>query len=481
MPIPVNPTGVAFLDGLLWGYKWDTPALTYSAPTTPNDYFYGPGIHQFEAMNPTQLGLMEKAIRNFDDVSGLTLTFTNVLGAGNIRLAEATALNYYTADPFDPRWKPPGGAPGQFPGTAEANVPDPEHFPDYTWGDVWFNHEFYNAPPVGSYFFAGGFLHEIGHAVGLKHGHGVENSHGATFNKLPVEFDSQEFTIMTYTGFVGGQFALKEADMPSTLMMLDILALQHLYGADYGTRAGNTTYQWSPTTGEAFFNGVGQGTTFNAKILMTVWDGGGIDTYNFSNFKSNAIIDLAPGGWSTPNQSQRADLDGTAAVHLARGSIANALLFNGNTASLIENAVGGSGNDTILGNSAANQLRGSGGADKLTGFGGKDSYYGGSGKDQFNFVSLSDSSKIAVRQDIVNDFAHGDKLVLKGIDANTKKPGNQAFTFHNNFTKHAGEVQWDKVGAKTLKVSVDVNGDGRSDMGFIVKGVADLTKVDFIL
>jgi len=41
---------------------------------------------------------------------------------------------------------------------------------------------------------------------------------------------------------------------------------------------------------------------------------------------------------------------------VAAGNIANSLLYNNNTASLIENAVGGSGNDSMTGNVADNKL-----------------------------------------------------------------------------------------------------------------------------
>ena len=83
-------------------------------------------------------------------------------------------------------------------------------------------------------------------------------------------------------------------------MQDDIIALQYLYGANYQYNSGNTVYRWSPTTGETFINGVGQGATLHAKIFLTIWDGGGIDTYDFSNYKTNAVINLAPGAWSTP-------------------------------------------------------------------------------------------------------------------------------------------------------------------------------------
>lgn len=44
---------------------------------------------------------------------------------------------------------------------------------------------------------------------------------------------------------------------------------------------------------------------------------------------------------------------------------------------IIENAIGGSGDDRLMGNDAANILRGGGGADELSGGGGSDTLVGG--------------------------------------------------------------------------------------------------------
>lgn len=458
-----------------------TTNLLYSFPTTANDYAYTGGIFQFEAVNSTQIGLIVKALHNFDDVCNISLSFTNVFGAGNIRYAKATQLNYYTPNPNDSRWHFPGF--GNSPGSAEASPPDPEHFPNYAQGDVWFNHEFYNGPQVGSFFYAAGLLHETGHALGLKHGHQTGDAHGVTFPTLPVQYDSQEYTVMTYTAYVGGgpNSGLRTAEYPSTLMMLDIAALQYLYGADYTTRASNTVYKWNPATGECSINGVGQGATYHSKILMTVWDGGGRDTFDFSNYKTPVVANLQPGTWSTPSKAQLADLDGSSAVHLAHGSIATALLYFGNPASLIENAYGGSSNDRLYGNTANNLLRGNNGNDTLKGGLGRDLLYGGKGNDQFVYGAITDSTVKTAGQDIIYDFVHGDRINLKSIDANIKKSGNQTFTFHNNFTHHTGEVQFDKLSSKSVRVTMDVDGDGHADAAIIVKGVDHLVKTDFIL
>src|SRR5262249_24378899 len=121
---------------------------------------------------------------------------------------------------------------------------------------------------------------------------------------------------------------------------------------------------WSTTTGEMFVNGVGQGAPGGNTIFMTVWDGGGNDTYDFSNFTASVSADLRPGQWSTTSSAQLANLG---SGHIAIGNIANALLFNNNPASLIENVIGGSGDDTLTGSDGNNNFTGGPGNDVIEG------------------------------------------------------------------------------------------------------------------
>ncbi len=60
-----------------------------------------------------------------------------------------------------------------------------------------------------------------------------------------------------------------------------------------------------------------------------------------------------------------------------------------NAASVFENIVGGSGDDTLTGNSFANTLIGNDGNDKLTGVGGADSLVGGLGDDTYVFATAT--------------------------------------------------------------------------------------------
>ena len=112
-----------------------------------------------------------------------------------------------------------------------------------------------------------------------------------------------EYSVMTYRFYPGAPTEGFDAvDYPTTPMQDDILALQYLYGPNYDYHSGKTTYRWSPATGQTFINGVSQGVPLHTKIFLTIWDGGGIDTYDFSNYTTDAVIDLRPGAWSSRHQ-----------------------------------------------------------------------------------------------------------------------------------------------------------------------------------
>jgi Ca2+-binding RTX toxin-like protein len=151
-----------------------------------------------------------------------------------------------------------------------------------------------------------------------------------------------------------------------------------MYGADFTTNSGNTTYRWDANTGQTFIDGVGQGAPGANRVFLTLWDGGGVDTYDFSNYGTNLQVDLSPGGWSLISSVQQANLGNG---NPARGNVFNALQHNGDARSLIENASGGTGHDTIGGNVAANHLTGGVGNDRLIGRAGNDTLDGGAGTD----------------------------------------------------------------------------------------------------
>ena len=160
-----------------------------------------------------------------------------------------------------------------------------------------------------------------------------------------------------------------------------------------------------------FVNGVAQGLPGADRVFLTIWDGGGADTYDFSNYTSDLQVDLAPGAWSVLSPGQLADLDAEhPGTHMARGNVFNALLHDADQRSLIENARGGSGADTIFGNQASNTLRGNDGADELFGRSGDDNLYGGNGNDTLDGGWGADNLYGGANSDELHGGWHNDAL-----------------------------------------------------------------------
>lgn len=395
--VTVSRTGNQDIDGVLSGSCWNGLALTYSFPTQASDYGsgYGWGEPQngFSTLNDDQCKASREVFAMISAVTNLTFTEATGTAAGGATLRLANS-----ATP-EPAW---------------SYTPDVQD----EGGDTWFgtSNGWFDEPVQGGYDYYA-FIHEILHSVGLKHGNETDG-----FGAMTAARDSMEFSAMTYRSYVGadGQYVENEEwGYAQSLMMYDIAALQHLYGADYTTNAGNTVYRWDPATGQAFINNVGQGTPGDNRIFMTLWDGGGRDTYDFSNYASSLSVDLRPGQWTRVSPDQIAELG---PGHYARGNIANALTYKGDTRSLIENALGGSGNDTLIGNAASNTLKGGAGADRLYGLEGKDTLWGNAGKDTFVFSTKLNSS---TNRDQIADFSVKDDTIYLENAVFTKlgKPG----------------------------------------------------------
>lgn len=90
---------------------------------------------------------------------------------------------------------------------------------------------------------------------------------------------------------------------------------------------------------------------------------------------------------------------------------------------------------------------------------GSDLLYGGAGADIFDFNSITDTRLSA--RDTIGDLVCGvDRIDLRGIDANSKLLGDQAFVSIGN------KAFSGKVGHLTFSIGVlsgDVNGDRMAD------------------
>lgn len=290
-------------------------SLSYSFPSSlPTDYAGKAESNGFRGLANAEQAAAQWALAQIAAVCNVT--FVQASGsAGQLRFGASTFSNAVDAAyAYFPEYSYSTGLAGKVVSTSEQG----------RGSDVWLGRHIYDALGSGALapgqYFQMVLLHELGHAMGLKH-----PFEGVT--QLPSGMNDQYYTVMSYNGV--GTASLPN---PSSLMPLDIAALQRLYGANTQTGAGDDVYRFSPTS----------------KVLKTVWDAGGVNTLDFSAFTGAVMLDASEGGVSRASGS-----GGDTAVALAYGvSIHKAKTGSGDdtitAGAALRDIDGGSGNDTVL-------------------------------------------------------------------------------------------------------------------------------------
>ena len=299
------------------------------------------------AFNANQISAASNALQEWENVAGIS--FTQVAdtssNVGDFRFAFSSAVSSGT-------W-----GYCTYPDNSSAAAADIWINPTYATQGDW---------SIGSYNYVA-IMHEIGHGLGLKHPGNYNIGGGGTSGPyLPTDLDYRNYTIMSYNNIKSQYWdpSLHQniTVYPKTPMVYDIAAIQYLYGANNTYHTGNDTYRFDPSI----------------PFYTTIWDAGGNDTIDVSNFNTNCTINLTSGHYSSilyGIQINASDIyDGTNNLGISFGVT-------------IENATGGSGNDFITGNSANNTLFGGTGNDTFVGGGGSDSIDGGSNVDAILFTN----------------------------------------------------------------------------------------------
>jgi serralysin len=299
-------------------------------------------------------------------------------------------------------------------------------------GDVHINdidRAFDSIQPGGEAYLV--LMHEIGHALGLNH-----PTDGST--TLPDDEVNDRFTVMG--PFINENTFADQGVYATTPMLYDILAIQHLYGANTSFHAGADTYTFDD----------------HELIFETIWDAGGRDTIDCSACIRRVVVNLNDGTFSSI---------GTSPDGLGEDAVNNLAIAFGVS---IENAIGGAGSDSLGGNGLVNTLIGNAGLDLISGAGGDDDLRGGKDDDRLVGGNGDDSLNGGSGADVMIGGTGTDKFFVDDVGDVVRGDNGRDSVFSTaDFTMHPS------VEELFLRGSGDIDGTGSKDKDTILGNIGD--------
>lgn len=221
-------------------------------------------------------------------------------------------------------------------------------------------------------------IHELGHTLGLKHPHDDGGTGRPTFNALGIAGLNIDWaTVMSYND--NANFNLISWD-PATPMILDVLALQYLYGKNNLSNAGDTIFNL--TENNSYY---------------TLWDASGVDLLSAAGASTAWTICL-------PNKPLTSLVDTNVGFAAPTNELTGVLQTMVWLAGNFENATGSDFNDYIIGNDLGNILDGGSGDDTINGGGGNNILIGGAGTDVAELSGSRSDYNLSFSK--VNDYAN---------------------------------------------------------------------------
>lgn len=296
--------------------RWNAGQALGSAATVSYSFVTqapgsGPGATGFRAFSAAEQQVVRTLLASVEAIAGLRFTEVNEAGGtvGQLRLGVSQQ-----AATRGLSWQPNQAGAGD------------------QAGDIWMDVESMLALAPGTEGYAA-LLHEIGHALGLRHPRATGGEQFAA--NLREQDDRSALTAMSQASSADGLF---RADWG----LLDVQALRHLYGSR-PVHAGDDVYRLGTAASSA---------------QTTLVDDGGSDTIDASDLAAGASIDLGAARLSSVGITA-AGINAVENLGIAIGT-------------LIEHAVGSRFDDVLTGNAFDNRLTGHHGNDWIDGGSGTD-------------------------------------------------------------------------------------------------------------
>ena len=482
---------VAFLNGInsngrltsnsFWGangmtaYKWGESTLGTGATIT----YYFDTSSRFTV---NEKNTFLKAFAMWSSVADVTFVQTRNADAADVLLQRGDDGGAYNITPSsNGSGRTPGAVTGQALISVDTSVPG---------FDLSGSLDLYGGYGMST------IIHEVGHLLGLGHG-GAYNGNVDPATEQYSAYDDRMYTIMSYVNWTnydakyidenpipgtdwGYDDSFNYRTAPHTMMGLDILAIQQLYGAaDKPRFDGGEVYGFnSNITGKLadFYD-----FTVNTSPVITIYNQGDNNTIDISGWSMYQYLDLTPASFSSVGGlSNNLFVSWDTNITHAIGGSGNDFIISNDIKGDLE---GGLGDDELWGGAGADLLQGGAGDDLLYGQEGKDRMIGGIGADLFWFETARDSGRTKANADVIVDFIsrQNDKIYLADIDP---VPGgvDNDFTFigRRAFTGDGAEIRFTVANGDTT-VFADVNGDRKVDFAIVLEGVTNLSANDFVL